>query len=288
MSKFVNPYESPLIIDSNKFNNVISKLRSFFLSKNFVEVCTQNRLSILAACEDPFNVATFNYAGNIWPLPQTGQMWLEYEILKNPEPAGYFCLTTSYRLEPNPVEGRHDIIFPLFEFETKGTMEDLILLQVELLEHLGYDMSKIDRDTYKNICNRYNVDHTNNVELDHDHETKMCDNKQGVFITDFPEYTHPFWNMRRNNDDTAFKVDVILGGMETFGSAERENDVEVMRDRFNTIMDGAYKRKLFELFGEERTLSELDEYFKLNFIPRVGCGIGVTRLIKSMEKENLL
>ena len=46
--------------------------------------------------------------------------------------------------------------------------------------------------------------------------------------------------------------------------------------------------KLFELFGEERTRAELDEYLELNFIKRSGCGIGVTRLIKSMDKEGLL
>ncbi len=84
-------YNSKLIIDSKEFTIVVKKLRDFFFSKNFVEAHPQNRLSILAACEDPFTVATFNYAGQIWPLPQTGQMWLEYELLKNPTPPGYFC-----------------------------------------------------------------------------------------------------------------------------------------------------------------------------------------------------
>ena len=36
------------------------------------------------------------------------------------------------------------------------------------------------------------------------------------------------------------------------------------------------------------SLIELDEYLELEFIKRSGCGIGVTRLIKSMEKEGLL
>ena len=95
--------------------------------------------------------------------------------------------------------------------------------------------------------------------------------------------------MKRNpNDDTSYKVDVILSGMETFGSAEREVDKNVMRDKFESIMDGSYKNKLFELFGEERTRAELDEYLDLNFIKRSGCGIGLTRLIKSMEKEGLI
>jgi len=44
--------------------------------KGFKEVHTQNKLSILAPCEDPHTIATYNYNGQVWPLPQTGQMWL--------------------------------------------------------------------------------------------------------------------------------------------------------------------------------------------------------------------
>ena len=86
-----NPYDSKLIVDTRDYNYVVSKLRSFFKSKGFLEAHPQNRLSILAACEDPWTVASFDYAGSVWPLPQTGQMWLEYELLKNPEAPGYFC-----------------------------------------------------------------------------------------------------------------------------------------------------------------------------------------------------
>lgn len=278
-------YASGLIIESEKFNKVVKKLREFFWSKNFIEVHAQNRLSILAACEDPFNVQTFNYTGKVWPLVQTGQMWLEYEILTKPDVAGYFCLTTSYRMEPNPVPGRHDVIFPMFEFEFKGDINELMELQKELLEYLGYNKNNFYVNNYKAIAKEFAT-----TELDHSDEERLYKEKSPVsFITDFPEFTSPFWNMKRNsNDDTAYKVDVILSGMETFGSAERELDKDVMRAKFESIMEGTYKNKLFELFGEERTRAELDEYLELNFIKRSGCGIGLTRLIKSMEKEGLL
>ena len=71
-----------LNIDPFKYTAVTAKLRKFFEGKGFVEVHTQNRLSILAACEDPFTIAEFTYNGRNWPLPQTGQMQLEHEILK--------------------------------------------------------------------------------------------------------------------------------------------------------------------------------------------------------------
>lgn len=279
-------YESKLILDNHDYNKVVKKLREFFLNKNFVEVCTQNRLSILAACEDPFNVETFKYGENIWPLPQTGQMWLEYELLKNQEREGvdgYFCLTTSYRNEKNPQEGRHDLIFPLFEFETKGGIDALMKLEVELLQFLGYDIDKVKDEKYKDICERFSVD-----ELENDHEMKLYDESPTFFITHFPESTSPFWNMKRNDEGTANKVDVIISGHETFGSAERETDRDKMRECFNTIMDGKYRDKLYELFGKERTDKELEDYLKFDFFERCGGGIGVTRLMRSMKKENLI
>ena len=92
------------LINPEKFTGAVTLLRDFFLARNFQEVHTQNRLSILAACEDPTTVATYDYNGEVWPLPQTGQMWLEYELLNNPNVPGFFCVSTSYRAEKEIVE----------------------------------------------------------------------------------------------------------------------------------------------------------------------------------------
>tara|TARA_A100001015_G_C15041108_1_gene739723 strand:+ start:1650 stop:2495 length:846 start_codon:yes stop_codon:yes gene_type:complete len=279
----IKPYDSSLIINSEDFSKVINLLRNFFLDKGFVEVHTQNRLSILAACEDPFTVSTYNYAGEVWPLPQTGQMWLEYELLKNPEPPGYFCVSTSYRNEPAPVEGRHMLIFPMFEFEMKGGMADMQNMEEELLKYLGYKPGNFISGKYLDIAKEFGV-----KELENEHETKLHDDKTSTFfLTDFPEYTSPFWNMKRG-EVTANKIDVIMSGQETIGSAERETDVNIMKANFEGIMEGAYKAKLFELFGEERTMSELGDFLKFKFFPRSGGGIGVTRLIRSMKMEGLM
>src|SRR5580658_5351052 len=120
--------------DSVAFSDVVNKLRAFCLAKGFCEVNTQDRLSILAACEDPETVATYDYMGQKWPLPQTGQMWLEYELLTRPELPGVFCVSTSYRNEKKPVPGRHKLIFPMFEFELKGSIDDLVEFEIDLLE----------------------------------------------------------------------------------------------------------------------------------------------------------
>ena len=57
-------------------------------------------------------------------------------------------------------------------------------------------------------------------------------------ITHFPEFTSPFWNMSRYSDElTSKKIDVILNGMETIGSAERSTDKEQMAHTFHTISE---------------------------------------------------
>ena len=107
-------------------------------------------------------------------------------------------------------------------------------------------------------------------------------------ITKFPEHTSPFWNMTRNEDGkTSKKIDVILNGMETIGSAERSTDVDQMRNTFETISDGQYAQLLYDLFGEERVQKELDEFLKFKFFPRVGGGIGVTRMISAVDTIKL-
>ena len=264
--------------NTETYNELVQKMRTFFQNKGFKEVPTQSRLSILAACENPHSITTFNYQGEVWPLPQTGQMWLEYELLKNPEWNGVYCISTSYRQEKDPIPGRHSLIFPMFEVESKGTMSDLINLEYELLEYLGFD--KPIEVNYEDVCEEYG-----NVSiLEHEHETRMWEEKgNSISLQFFPLRTNPFWNMKKNEDGTFNKVDVILYGQETIGSAERSCDVDEMKETFYTIENGDYSAKLFELFGKERVEKELEEFLSLDFFPRFGWGCGLTRLERAYE-----
>lgn len=278
---------SNLIINSHKFSFVVNKLRNFFLSKKYIEVHTQNRLSILAACEDPSTISIYNYATSHWPLPQTGQMWLEFELLKDPKPNGYFCVSTSYRNEQNPIPGRHDLIFPMFEFELKGDFCEMQKMENELLEHLGYGKRySFPEGLYEDIANKMSVQEiTSKEEMILYKEDKM----PVFFLKNFPEYTSPFWNMKRHDDKkTAKKMDIILSGMETIGSAERSCDKDDMLNRFKSISGGMYAKTLYNQFGKARVDQEMNEFLSLKFIPRSGGGIGITRLIRSMELEGLI
>jgi aspartyl/asparaginyl-tRNA synthetase len=267
--------------DTTTYHELVSRLRDFFVAKGFKEVPTQSRLSILAACENPHSVATFTYNGCVWPLPQTGQMWLEYELLQNPEWPGVFCVSTSYRDEKTPIPGRHEKIFPMFEFESKGGLKELEALEAELIKSLGFDEPICV--TYDDVCKEYG----DVPILEDEHETRMWKEKGPVVsLRMFPLRTSPFWNMKHAGDGLFNKIDVILYGQETIGSAERSCDPVEMKKMFYEISDGGYAAKLFELFGKERVEAELEEFLAHNFFPRFGGGIGMTRLARAWNLKH--
>ena len=272
-----------------EYSDAVKRMREYFQDKlGYVEVPAQSRQSILAACEDPATISQYIFSGINWPLPQTGQMWLEKELLENPDLPGVFCVTTSYRNEPNPIPGRHDKIFPMFEFESHGDMDELIKLEMELLDHLGFRRGhhqsiypRVKYDEYSKLCG---VD-----DLGYAEEESLCaDYGDVTFLTDFPQRTHPFWNMKHGGNGIYNKVDVIIHGQETIGSAERSTDVAEMYEQFRTISDGEYANLLFNHFGKKRVEDELEKYLEFDMFDRFGGGIGVTRMVRALEMSGLL
>lgn len=260
------------------YHQTVTKLRRFFFDRGFIEVDTQSRRSILAACEDPKTIATYTFAGTKWPLPQTGQMWLEYELLKNPDVPGVFCSTTSYRNEPCPIPERHLTIFPMFEFESHGDMSSLQKLLEELCEALGFgSKTSFAEGDYFSVAKHYNT-----PTIESNHELQLWKDFSHVFfLKNFPTYTSPFFNMKRM-DGYSKKIDTLLYGMETIGSAERSCNADEMREEFHTISEGKYAQLLFDHFGKDRVQNELEEFLSFDFFPRFGGGIGVNRMIRAL------
>lgn len=280
------------------FDYTVGILRSFFRKKGWREVHMQHRRSIMAACEDPWTIVPYTFERTKWPLPQTSQMWLEHELLTNPNVPGIYTLSTSYRQEPQPMPGRHEMIFPMFEFEGKGDYKDLRILLKELLTDLGLARSVGRSDiTYNEACWMLNTDA---IEARDEKTLGGLLGSDVYRINRFPESTSPFWNMKRDRafvfhvdkndqrgvspESIALKTDVIVAGHETIGCAERETDKDMMRERFETISGGRYAEKLRSEFGHERVNQELEEFLGLDFFPRYGGGIGLHRLINGMEK----
>lgn len=278
------------------YNKIIKELRKFFDSNNFIEVyVTPGR--ILAACEDPFTIKDITLGKDFHTaLPQTGQMGLEEIILTYTESfklsnvKGIYYIGDSIRNEPNIIEGRHYYIFRMFEFEFFGNFEELLQIHTNLLKYFGFSNIKIVE--YEDACKYYNTD-----IIESKHELDMCKNNTAVLLINFPLRAQPFWNMRLNSTgDYALKCDVLLPKTsnpnlavgETIGSAERAISIPEMLTGFDTIMNGTYKEKLYELFTKEKVDKELDNYLNLFFnrnendIIRSGAGIGLTRLYNAL------
>jgi len=180
----------------------------------------------------------------------------------------------------------------MFEFEMKGDMEEMKKMEEELLDHLGFNKfynDKYPEGDYIDIANKYGV-----KELEHEHEEKLKQEYGPVFfLKHFPNYSSPFWNMKQDENSKvegghAKKIDVIINGIETIGSAQRSTDINEMRRQFYEISDGQYANILFSNFTKERVENELNEFLKFNFFERSGGGIGITRLIKVMKESNLI
>jgi aspartyl/asparaginyl-tRNA synthetase len=281
MASLSNTKVSPHPVSPYEFNYVMKLLRNFFEKKGLCQVHAQSRTDIVSACEEPETITTFTHGGVLYPLKQTGQMVLEEQLLLNPSASGFYCETTSYRNEPNPIPGRHDLIFPLVEFEVPGDFDDLVKFLKELLKHLGY--SNISEGEYVDVAKSYKV-----FEIEHKEELLIqVDYGEAFLLKNFPECTFPFWNMRRDGLQ-AKKIDVILSGMEAIGTAERSCDRAQMMHSFKTITYGKYAQTLYNHFGKDRVLKEIEEFLSHNFFPRFGGGIGITRLIRSMRLNGLI
>jgi len=218
-------------------------------------------------------------------------MWLESELLKNPEYKGVFSVGISTRNEPRADFVRRHQTFPMFEFEGRGGFDDLVDANRDLLYHFGFEESDVAEIEYAAAATHFNVKEIGDAE-----EAAMSSYSGGkvTLLTHFPMHTNPFWNMERDDErNIAFKIDVI-GSEETFGSAVRSCRPDIMREMFHTIEDGEYAETLFDKFGKCRTMDELDEYLALPFesygVPqhRYGAGIGVIRLIKMLKDNNLM
>jgi len=272
----------------DEIGHAISKLREFCLLEGLKEVYVQHRKSILAACEDPETLSVYYSGGVKWPLPQTGQMQLEVEMLKDPNAKGFFTVTTSYRDEPHLIEDRRYSVFPMFEVEIEGDMEKLIDFEERMLKHLGFNMKDRARGDWVEVAESLGCSGTNDIS--HKEEQRLWKERGPIFfLCNFPFKTSPFWNMKLDDDnkDISKKVDVILYGMETIGSAERSCNPEEMRCLFHAISEGKYAGKLYSEFTKERVDEELEGFLSFNFRPRSGFGMGLSRLIRAMNLADL-
>ena len=265
-------------VHSYWYHKTVSRLREFFTSRGFIEVHPQSRQSFLAIADDISTISTYKSGEETFLLPQSAHMWLEFELLKNPDLPGVFCCSTSYRHHKNPVPGRHENIFPIFDFETAGNIETMFELQKDLLKHFGFDLAALKSASYNDITMDFGVrkiDAATESRIGHEYSSI-------VRIADKPDALNPSWSSKRSGEQVKTS-DVILYGTETIGASERGTNPEHMRERFYTIDDGKFAQTLFDTFGQARVERELGEFLSLDLFPRSTGSIGLTRMINALR-----
>ena len=285
-------------VDPKRFTLLTRRLRSFFEKKGFLEVHTQDRLSLLTTCDEPSTISLHSCQGQAWPLPQTGQIWLERELLGRPGGApGYFSISTSYRNAYDPVPGCDDQVFPVFEFEFRGGFEALVALEKELLAFLGFGAkerhAEVDYVRAALDSGQTRLDHVREALLGEEHGTV-------VLLKDFPVSATTLWNvalgprscfrgaLRPKAVPVAKKADVLLWGIKVIEGAQRADCPRKARKQFYALGARGHSRALFSHFTRARVQRELEEFLSLSFFERSGGTVRLARLADAMIKSGLL
>lgn len=234
-----------------------------------------NRLNILANRGNIFAIeALENIDNNTTP-----------ELLELPR--GYFAHNTSTRNEARAGDGRREFKFPLseFEFENKSEhtgFDELATFLSKLLTHLGFGVPKLVY--HEDECNKFGVEYIEDKE-----EQALCD-KYGsaVLLGKFPLRSDPYWNMRHAGNDIYDKIDVIIHGFESAGTAVRSCNTEEMKKQITKQDSGEYIKAMYKHFGKDRVDKEINEYLDYKFIPRCGGGLGMSRIIRGLKLEGII
>jgi len=271
-------------------------------SYTWIEVPIMTKVT--GACENVNTLYSVNHFGKEAYLAQTGQLYLEAKI---PKHSKVWTTIISSRAEQK-VDSRHLNQFSLVEFEQQGDFEKLLptieaIVQAMVanvlkenkkeLEFLGRDINELEK--YLKPFNR--VTYTEAIkllqandfeiywgdDLSHQAEMKILElhNNLPTFVTHFPAKIK-FFNMRlnRDNKDIVNSADLLMPySGESAGSAEREDDYEILVDRLK-------ESNMYKILAERGvTLETFKDYLDLikkNPILHAGAGIGFNRITQSI------
>lgn len=258
-----------------KYNTVIHLLRQFLDKMNFIELFTQNKLSILTVCDDPKSMCTFNYGGYVWPLPQSSIIWLEYELLTNQDLVGIYTLCTTYKNDSNYTRKQSenifeaDVVTPKFEFVTFGDYSDINTMVVNLLQELGF-LDKYTFVNYNKIAKRRG---STDLSVQDIVPTKVV-----TFVDYIPEQK---WGMKYTS-----KVYILQTEVMTF--SEHLKDSNELLETFLTLDNGHLAEYLYAQFSKERVDDELFKFINTRGRSVISCSIDVLNLMNVMYDLNMM
>lgn len=293
-------------------NDFIEGARKYFEQQRY-QFCTPSVLvGILGACENFDTVYKIKKVEQGYQfLSQTAQLQLERALSFDIEKIA--CFTKSFRNEINISDGRHLREFTLIELELANVELSSLLDTIEscIKNIIQYGLAKnknaiekifgIDVEAQQNTFLNHSyqrISYTEAIKLLHQHgnEIKWGDDLSSAteaklsqlmqykpfFITHFPKQIK-FFNMRvnRDNQKVVNSADLILPiSGEAVGSAEREFDFRILKDRF---LKSTMYEKMKKIGISEQ---DLGCYFKIvekkEMPHHAGCGIGFERVLQSV------
>jgi len=153
-------------------------------------------------------------------------------------------------------------------------------------EHTGIDISGIDEDGLRKICDRLNVTHTPEMgkgKLIDTIFSEKCEHNyiQPTFIIDYPTETSPLTKMHRSKPGMVERFELMINGKEIANAYSELNDPIDQMERFQDQL------RLSEKGDDEAMFIDLDFVRALEYgmPPTSGMGIGIDRLTMLLTNQ---
>jgi lysyl-tRNA synthetase class 2 len=155
-----------------------------------------------------------------------------------------------------------------------------------ILEHTGVDISGMDEQELRKVCDRLGVDHSPEMgkgKLIDAIFSEKCERNyiQPVFITDYPTETSPLTKMHRSKPGLTERFELMINGKEIANAYSELNDPVDQLERFQEQL------RLSEKGDEEAMFIDLDFVRALEYgmPPTSGMGIGIDRLTMLLTNQ---
>ena len=155
-----------------------------------------------------------------------------------------------------------------------------------ILEHTGTDISGMDEQELRKVCDRLGVAHSPEMgkgKLIDSIFSEKCERNyiQPVFITDYPTETSPLTKMHRSKPGLTERFELMINGKEIANAYSELNDPVDQLERFQEQL------RLSEKGDEEAMFIDLDFVRALEYgmPPTSGMGIGIDRLTMLLTNQ---
>jgi lysyl-tRNA synthetase class 2 len=153
-------------------------------------------------------------------------------------------------------------------------------------EHTGFDISGMDENGLREVCQKLGVDYDNTMgkgKLIDELFGEKCEKYyiQPTFITDYPIEMSPLCKKHRNNPELTERFELIVNGKELCNAYSELNDPIDQLDRFQEQL------RLSEKGDNEAMFIDMDFVRALEYgmPPTSGMGIGIDRLTMLMTNS---